>query len=406
MNSIVKQISAFVLLVLLLASCKEDFQDEVINENEIVAAGQTLKLTMSNGTNGAFSDDEIYYAVIGLTPGGSFGYVNPQGQMIAMSTADNEAPNKLTKNGENYSNFFMKLSDVPVLNVPQMQSGRIFIGLGSPLYIKSFDDGFAGPNFANASDPNIDVFIEYAEFTFSEGGFWGNTTQVDQFGFPMTMQLVNESGMTQTVGMTDSRSDIIEAFKCSVPQEFVQLAEKQSPYRVLAPIQGGFNDGEEHANYFDSYIDKMWDKYKSEDLVIVRDGVTWRGRVINNVLTYTNESGESYTVKKPTSPEVFRCDGVFNDRTGFSGDLGIQLQLQAYTGAAFQRQIMGNGPNWPNPETWYADRSEKANFYAQFWHFFGIQGFAYGFPYDDVWEQSTLVHDTNPRDLNINITWD
>ncbi|MTI32224.1 glycoside hydrolase family 64 protein [Xanthovirga aplysinae] len=400
MNPLLKRLGFFVLVGLVFASCRTDFEEEVADENSNMMAANLngrLNLKMSNGTNGTFADNQVYYAVTGINNAGQFCYVNKAGELIPMSEDDN---GQLMKDGEGYSNYFMTLEEASELSVPYLTSGRIFIGLGSPLYIKVIGNGFAGPNFSNPSDPNIDVYIEYVEFTFSEGGFWGNTTQVDQFGFPLTMQLVNESGMTQTVGITESRDNIFQAFECSVPEEFKQLATLQ-PARVLAPIQGGFNDNEQHGNYFDSYIDKMWEKYRNEDLLIDVRGINYSGRIINDVLTFTQvgTTSPTYTVRKPTSPEVFRCDGVFNEGTE------PQLGIQAYVGAAFQRQIMGGGANWPNPETWYADRSEKANYYAQFWHFFGIQEFAYGFPYDDVWEQSTLVHDTNPRDLNINITW-
>jgi hypothetical protein len=46
-----------------------------------------------------------------------------------------------------------------------------------------------------------------------------------------------------------------------------------------------------------------------------------------------------------------------------------------------------------------------ANFYSKFWHDHSLNNLAYGFDYDDVFDQSTSINDANPSKMTINVTW-
>ena len=66
-----------------------------------------------------------------------------------------------------------------------MDSGRIFVSVGEPMYIKILQAadgsiGFAGPNPLNPTDPNIGVYYDWYEFTWNNSALFINTTQVDR----------------------------------------------------------------------------------------------------------------------------------------------------------------------------------------------------------------------------------
>lgn len=103
------------------------------------------------------------------------------------------------------------LAQASTVTMPtQLGGARIYISLGSPMYIpiSSDDSGWGGPDLLNPSDPNADVYFDWYEFTYTYGAvpFGGNTTQVDQFGLPLTARLQQtSSGFDQTNGITLSK---------------------------------------------------------------------------------------------------------------------------------------------------------------------------------------------------------
>src|SRR3954469_13094453 len=158
-----------------------------------------------------------------------------------MSTADNGA---LTKGGQTYTNYFHTIAQARTVTIPPINSARMMLSVGTPMYIKTVIDGagnigYAGANIENPSDPNIDVYFDFIEMAIlptSSGnpGIYANTTRVDQFGFPVTMRVQGLGGFDQSVGETETRSAIINSYIASVPAEFKGLAQAPyAPYRII-----------------------------------------------------------------------------------------------------------------------------------------------------------------------------
>ena len=217
-----------------------------------------------NETNGAYPDDQVYWAILGYDPAtNALSYLNRDGNLVPASPADNGA---LTKNGKGYSNYFNRVSDVSSFTIPKMFGARIFLSVGTPMYIEILGVpggvGFAGPDINNPSDPNQDVYFDFGEFTYNDIGYFGNNTRVDQFGFPVRMRLIGDGGAyNEIIGENVSRAQIFSDF-ASIPQaEFRPLVK--APYRIVAPKAGGFGTGGPQANYFDSYINQIWDFYRN-----------------------------------------------------------------------------------------------------------------------------------------------
>lgn len=302
-----------------------------------------------NGTNGAFSDDQIYWAVLAINPDtDAWCYLDLNGNLIPISTALNDAAGHLIKNGINYANIYHTISEKEWISLPRMVSGRMYLSVGGPCYIKTYDAGFAGPDINNPTDPNRDIYFDFIEFTIDESGYHGNTTRVDGFGFPIQHRLVNRAGnYDRTVGEFESetRVGLFTAYQNEVPEPFKELATLQAPYRIVAPIYGSFAPGGANANYFAGYS-----SYSTQD-----------------ILLGTNA-----------------------------------LQHQADVCAAINRHVYTLS-DWNRVEDYYL--AAPANYYAKFWHTHSIDGLAYGFCYDDVNGQAAYLEVSDPKGLMVRIGW-
>ncbi len=307
-----------------------------------------VSVKIMNGTNGAYTDQQIYWGVLGINPvNNQWSYLDLNGNLIPISSALNDAPGHLTKNGINYANIYHKVSDASWVTLPRITSGRMFLSVGTPMYLKTYNDGFAGPDLNNPTDPNRDIYFDFVEFTIDAAGYHGNTTRVDGFGFPIQHRLINISGsFDQTVGEFESetRNGIFAKFLAEVPAEFKSLATIQAPYRIVAPIHGSFAQAGANANYFGGYA-----PYSTQD--------------------------------------IFRCDGALTD---------------AATCAAINRHVYTTN-DWNNVSNYY--QAAPANYYAKFWHDHSINRLAYGFPYDDVNGQAAYLEVGDPKGLIIRVGW-
>lgn len=317
-----------------------------------------MSLKVMNGTNGAYADSNIYWGVLGINPAnGRWSYLDRNGVLQPISNALNDAAGHLVKNNVNYANIYNRISDASWVSMPRITSGRMFLCVGGPCYIKTFDTGFAGPDVNNPSDPNRNIYFDFIEFTVDATGYHGNTTRVDGFGFPIQHRLVNRAGnFDRTVGELESetRSGIFTKYQNEVPAEFKHLATLQAPYRIVAPIFGDFKAGGSQANYFASYVNQYW----------------------------------TTTPTKPNTQEILLCNGNAGN---------------AAACAAVNRHIYQTPSAWNTPSQYYL--SGPANYYAKFWHQHSISALAYGFAYDDVNQQAAYLEVGDPKGLIVRVAW-
>lgn len=377
---------------------------------------------VQNLTRGRWANNNVYYAIIGKSwQTGQFVWVNAAGQQIPMSDADNGA---LVKNGERYSNYFHRVSDVPSVTIAPINSARILLSVGSPMYIKVVRDGngnigYAGANIENPSDPNLDVYFDFGEMailprTAPNPGIYVNTTRVDHFGFPLRLRVQGLNGYDRTVGErvdTLTRDDVISRFIARVPTPFKALAQApHTPLRVVAPAHGNFGTGKPNASYLQPYIDQVWARYRNEDLVFTLPNLgTFRGRITGDSFRFTggNQNGTFFINGKPDTQMVFLGNGLLNDaRNAAPQDIGTQLQIQAQVAAALNRHVIETPANWYNRNAFYPTGS-LANWYAKFWHDSDIayDFLAYGFSYDDVGDHSPSLYTPAPTTVTYSIGW-
>lgn len=309
-----------------------------------------LMFRVMNGTNGAYSDSQIYWGVLGINPTtGGWCYLDLNGNLVPISTALNDAPGHLTKNNINYANIYHTISEKQWISLPKIVSGRMYLSVGTPCYIKTYDNGFAGPDLDNPTDPNSNLYFDFVEFTVDNLGYHGNVTRVDMFGFPIQHRLINKGGNYDlTVGEleTETRSGLFAKYPNEVPVEFQTLSTLQAPYRIVAPKHGPFMPGGPYANYFASYC-------------------------------------SAYTTR-----EILLGEGPLAS----NADLCAAINRHVYTQS-----------NWNNTADYY--RAAPANFYAKFWHTHSINGLAYGFSYDDANGQAAYLSVADPKGVIIRVGW-
>lgn len=352
-----------------------------------------MKLSIANNTK-QYNNEDIYFGIIG-EQSGKWGYINPDGSW-------QEAPPESQK----VNVPFFKLFDRSSIDLsPPIISGRCWLSIGQPLTVPLWDSGFTGPAFNAETDPNYSIIFDMFEFTYNPNEtIYCNTTSVDFFGLPITATLTGNEN--QSVGMSASRSEIFKAFQETALFDSLIRTVDNTQLRILAPQK----DATFPQNYFDPYIDQCWQQYQSQSLTLQPlpyDGATYisEGSVdANNVFNFvTTPSNTTHTIPKPTSNDVFGCDGVFNP-TGSDLYRIINGDIKNQVSSALNRTILLNSDSstWCDPSQYYLN--SITNYYAKILHELSIDGKSYAFPYDDKCEQSSTIVDTSPREIVLTLT--
>jgi beta-galactosidase len=374
---------------------------------------------LNNNTNGAWANGQIYVTVIGIDPAtGQYAYLTPDGTVVDFTVNDSSAASHLTMNGQNYGNYSFTLAQSTLLKIPTFISARAYISLGAPLYVAVYGNangqvtGYAGPNPQNPTDPNINTNFDWYEFN-NNNGIYINTTQVDEFGLPLTLDVWGSGGtFHRQVGITESIAQIDSEFASQVPAQFQPTT--MSKLRILSPAKLSMAAGGANGNYFDSYIAGAWSSYATTPLSITVNGRQFTGAASGSTLTFTEVNpaaanvGETFVVQQPSTQDILECAGTM--ATGVPGSTpqlqdenAVQLQLENQICSATNRGVLLTPANWANASAYYA--AAPANFYSQFWHNHSIGGLAYGFSYDDNNNQSTTITTQQPEHMAFGIGW-
>lgn len=357
--------------------------------------------------NSGHANDDVYITVIGQTSAGYWAWVDSDGNAHPIDHEYANAPGHLEKDGVNYGNMSYTLAEASTVTMPpELQGARIYISIDEPLYIAISEDnmGWTVPNPVQTTDPNYETIYDWYEFTYQYRGipFGGNTTQVDQYGLPLSFTLTQGS-YTGTRGTTST--DVYTTYLNSVPPEFAGLViydDQNNPIRIASPRSTQPGD---LATYLDEPVDDFWTKYTTETFTFESPGAyTISGQVnasgqFEYTVTALSPDGVSgnYVMDKPTTAEVFAGNGPF---VGTHEQGAFLAQLNA----AFNRGVAASPDQWGTASAYYPDEV-KHNEYAQVFHELGIDGKNYGFPYDDVNSQSSvLILDNSQPPGNLTIT--
>lgn len=357
--------------------------------------GMQLTYQFQNFTNGKFADDEIYLYVICMNPNNVWCYARPDGTLVPIGDSTSES-------------WQFTLADVKNsgIQMPFAHAGRIYYSYGSPLSMHGLNGGVVLPSLSNPADPNYNIYFDWLEFTVASNGFWVNTTQVDQLGFPVLMNVYDNDGSVQQTGISASRESIWKAYLDEMPAEFDTL---EGTYRIVAPCKAGFDNrtGGAYGNYFDGYVAETWNTIASKSqtvthpqgkFILTGDGTNLYFRCVEAYGTIA-AAGQTYTIHgRPTTSEVLEGYGVLA-----SGN-PMELALEAWICAALNRHVAHMTPDlyWNNAEYYY--NAGPCNYFAKFWHDHSERGgLAYGFCYDDVNDQSATTYTGNIRGVVVRL---
>nr|MCH9736893.1 hypothetical protein [Actinomycetes bacterium] len=354
----------------------------------------SFPVALVNDTGGAFSDDEIFLTILGQSTPGTWAWVDQAGVAHPLDHTAANAPGHLEKGGVNYADMSFTLSEGASLRVPpEIQGTRMYVSMGQPLFIGISPDnsGWAGPDPAYHLDPNYGTVYDYFELTYDHGQvpFGANTTQVDQFAIPIKFTLEQAaSGFSATRGLDVRRSEVFDSF-AQLPAAFQPLVINDAagnPLRFLSPRtrQPG-----ELAGWLDEPVNAFWEKYTRETFAHNGPGYTVSGRInpSSQLFEYTvtppGGAATAYTMAKPTTAEVFAADGPF-------AGSGLQVLFLAELDAALNRGVATTPELWNTAAAYYPE-GQRWNNYAKLFHDIGMEHLAYGFPYDDVNDQSSVL---------------
>jgi len=294
------------------------------------------------------------------------------------------------------------------IQVPQMVGARIWFSKEKKLiFYRNPGPAFVEPAVQNVTDQNIETQWGFCEFTFDQTQLFANLSHVDFVGLPIALELLTENGLKKVTGIPSDGLKTIGSKLEELSGDWEGLIKRSSSgeiLRVLGPNLGASLVPAFQNGYYDRYVDAVWGKYTSEDLVIDTQGPTGvvKGRVKGTKLTFDGIA----SFEKPSTRDIFTCDsGPFAVGKDVSP---VQLNIGARICAALNRSTLWANPNQPQGEkveNYY--KEPITNHYARICHEVASDHLGYAFPYDDVHpsadgsNQEGAVYDEKPLLLQI-----
>ncbi|MFE4721352.1 beta-1,3-glucanase family protein, partial [Streptomyces sp. NPDC056728] len=206
-----------------------------------------------------------------------------------------------------------------VLTLPQMYGARVYFVRDNTLdFFLNPGPSLVEPAFATSTDANYGKTWSFCEFTFNSDQLYANISYVDLVtALPIGLTL--EGDATHTVaplpdGAVEKIAADLAAQTAKDGQPWDRLVIRGgdgkvlrviSPQNLMAPYfdrpdQMPFRD------VWDSYVDQVWEKYRTTDLKIDLQGGrgVFTGRVSGDTLTFNG--GHSFP--KPASKDIFTCN--------------------------------------------------------------------------------------------------
>jgi hypothetical protein len=353
-------------------------------------------------TNNSGRSEAVHLYVLGTDiRNGRLGYVNQAGAFTPWSPGTNPpmpAPDVSITGPANGGNV--------TLRVPRFISGRVYMSFGDKLKFFLTPDGLVQPAPWASGDPNHNILFDWSEFTYDDSGLWLNSSQVDMFAVPHAVTVTGANGVTKKTGelVNNGRENVISGVRNqSGWANTVRTRSDGTVLRVLAPGKAA-DAGLFDRAYLDPYITQAWNAYTTKTLTVVpftdRPDVRYFGRTSGTTMNFTNSAGQRVaSFAKPTTSNVWGCDGALhapNDQV--VGPIARTLC------AALHRSTLGTIDTQPGggPADFY--KGAITNHYSRLVHQNMVDGKAYGFAFDDVQAQESLVHDGDPRAAGIILT--
>lgn len=426
--------------------------------------------------SGLPDDADIYIGILGQDSSLNYGYLKTVSGVTTFTLASG-ADSVASENIPFYS--LKDLNDSIVLS-DHITSANVFVSILTPMEIPIWESGYTEPTFTSATA--TDVLYDKVEFTYGINGVGAEyckakTTCEDFFAIPMTLALTTKADRpTGPVGIPKSKGDICKNFLLNTTLSGLILEDADGlPLRILSA-----SSASTMTSYLKESISEVWDYYASETLTLEpitlgNETFTFLGKVNNNAFTFTttttnNKTGHTkiddlHTIKKPTTKDVFGCNGKFKGLTAdqarkvikvdekglqnlktiltygttkFEGDKAIldvisillndvdqdltkaqdalrdialfmiiDANIKKQVAAALNRGILplAKGQKLSNASRYYPQKTDspKSNLYAATLHKLSYKNLCYGFPFDDECKQSSDISLSSSLTLTLTI---
>ncbi len=399
-----------------------------------LSASADLPVKLLNNSGNDFADSDIYVAIIGKEGDRSIYYdlAETARQKRGVFRTLDESVNSLSLPGAQwgYANVFTRLSEIQdaMVYLGNTHACRMFFSFKSPMYLHAFaDGGYTGADMNNPSDPNAPVRWEIIEFTYEPnfdygtGQIWINTTRVDAFQYPMGLELYSRgdiAGSTSYIrrGEYISYNDVIARWNSSYANSIYRDCYSDP---ITNDDLGGIIkqpskvESVKKSNIFASYIDKIWNYYRTNKANISM-GVLgrWEGQVQGNTFVLTCVDGSYWKVGDVARVEYPSTEDAIEGAGAFASGNAIDLTVQAMFCAAFNRgqfRTTTANQSW-DPASGVRPFEGGAEFpcneYVKFFHDTAVSvsnGYTYAFAYDDTFDQSATCYSTGPQSATITI---
>ncbi|KAF4974227.1 hypothetical protein FZEAL_8842 [Fusarium zealandicum] len=377
-------------------------------------AAQTASLPLKLVNN--FGGGSVKAYISGLDSNGAVVFVAADGSLVYPRSGGSLLPVEIT---ENIAIPLPGFGETLDLTLPiSMSSGRIYFADGD-LHFFMVDigngDGLVQPSVTNLLDASAGVNWGFVELTYTNGVLYANISYVDFVGIVLGMVLSVTDGSTQSAAglEADSVSKICNDLVTQKDADgyawtFMCIANAEGkPVRVLSPGNQYDLEPVTFADYWTSYVDQVWSRYSSQDLII--NTQTEAGhvacRVSGDQLTC---DGDNRGYSKPNTKDIWGCNsGPFAIE---NGDSPIHAAVVPRLCAAFVRSTLLADGGHVQPslgsDSYY--KADPTNHYSRIVHAYEVDNKGYAFPYDDVnpdgnENASGVVSSGNPDTLTIHI---
>jgi hypothetical protein len=382
------------------------------NQAAQAASSTSLPMTVANSSG---DDAPMYVSIVGHLLG-SDGAVGPQGyldgtgafhEFPAGGATPTPAPDVSIKGPTD--------GRTRIIDVPYGFSGRMYYSFGQPVRFRLVIDanGRTGlvepvPWDPDAPDSQVEVAFDFVEFSYTAWGLFLNATQVDGMTIPASVGVKESTGSVMRTGVTTKSTASIATALTRVPGFENSAQTDGGVLRVVSPAKL-VDSGRMDADYLKPYVDNVWMTYANGSALTVRPwedrpNEVFTGRVANGKFVFRDASGSVVArIDKPTTADVWRCDGALSSPNNATvGPIARSLC------ADLNRGTLGSQPVSPafDAGTFYRETPVNQglfNHYAAIVHSSMQDGFAYGFAYDDVAHQESLVHAGSPVAASVDV---
>lgn len=300
-------------------------------------------------------------------------------------------------------------SATTTVTIPRLAGARIYFSVDGKLtFYLNPGPALVEPSVTNPSDPNINLNWTFAEFTYNQYEIYANISYVDFVSIPISLTLQTGSNGTKHVsGMPVNGLDLVcdklqaqdNADRAGWSRLIVKQPNSNRNLRALSPNTGIVTNNSLFRDYYQPYVDAVYDRYSSFTLAINTQNPVWgtvTGQVRNGVFDL---GGQLFS--KPSAADIFSCS------TGPFAEMGSPYRgaIIARLTAAFHRSTLLVDRTIPDtPPPFYADRI--TNHYSRIVHEVNLDRRGYAFPYDDVSatggkDESGAVNDGDPKLLTV-----